>query len=132
MKGFALRFNAGGVGAHELDYIDLGGNVVLEDETVEPSYAFHWTLENGAVVVRRTWDPVAQQDACVPGTINCETYGERRIIPIAADGDRIYWLEKRRSSFGAINQNTPATHLVRYERGPLTGALSMGFSSPAC
>jgi hypothetical protein len=132
LKGFALRFNAGGTGSQELDYIDLDGNVVLEDETLEPSYAFHWTYENGEVVVRRTWDTVAQQDNCVYGTANCVIYDERRIIPIAADDDRIYWLERRRSSQTSINENTPATHLVRfYEREPLTGAASIGESSPS-
>jgi len=130
LKGFALRFDTGGAGSQEVDYVDVNGNVALDDQTTAPNLAFHWTLENGEVVVRRTWDPVAQQDACVPGTANCEVYDERRIVPIAADDNRIYWLEKRRSAMGAINQNTPATHLVRfYDREPLTGALSMGSSS---
>jgi hypothetical protein len=132
LKGFALRFNAGGTGSQELDYIDLDGNVVLEDKATEPSYAFRWTFENGEVIVRRTWDTLAQQDGCVYGTANCELYDERRIVPIAADGDRIYWLEKRRSAFGAISASTPATHLVRfYDREPLTGARIMGVSAPS-
>jgi hypothetical protein len=132
LKGFALRFNAGGTGSNELDYVDLNGNVVLEDATLEPSYAFHWTLENGEVVVRRTWDTAAQQYNCVYGTVNCEIFDERRIVPLAADGDRIYWLEKRRMSQTVINANTPATHFVRfYEREALTGALSIGPSSPS-
>lgn len=131
LKGFALRFDAGGVGSQELDFIDMNGNVVLDDSTSQPNYGFHWTFENGEVIVRRTWNPVAQQDACMPGTTDCEVYDERRIVPIAADGDRIYWLEKRRSAYGSISANTPATHLVRfYDREPLTGALKTGTSSP--
>jgi hypothetical protein len=131
LKGFALRFDAGGSGSQELDYIDVNGAVVLEDQSIEPSYAFHWTLENGEVVVRRTWDTAAEQDACVYGTAYCELYDERRIVPIAADGDRIYWLEKRRFTSGSIDASTPATHLVRfYDREPLTGAAVIGQHSP--
>ncbi len=100
LKGFALRFDTGGAGSQEVDYVDLNGDVALDDQTTSPNYAFHWTLENGDVVVRRTWDPVAQLDACVPGAANCEVYDERRIVPIAADDNRIYWLEKRRSGDG--------------------------------
>lgn len=130
LKGFALRFDAGGDGSQEIDYIGLDGKVGLQDRTNQPNYAFHWTLENGEVVVRRTWDTVAQQDNCVFGTANCVMYDERRIVPIAADGDRIYWLERRRLSQTSINANTPATHLVRfYERVPLTGAASVGSSA---
>jgi hypothetical protein len=131
LKGFALRFDVGGTGSQEIDYVDVNGNVALSDETVAPESAFHWALENDQVVVRRTWDVVAEKDACVPGAANCELYDERRIIPLAADGNRIYWLEKRRFDFDGIDANTPATHLVRfYEREPLTGALMMGVASP--
>jgi hypothetical protein len=123
LKGFALRFDADGTGSQEIDYIDTNGDVGLKDDTTAPDYAFHWSLENGDVFVRRTWDTDAQQDACVPGAPNCLVYDERRIIPLAADGARIYWLEKRRTAFAGVQASTPATHLVRfYDREPLTGA----------
>lgn len=45
-------------------------------------------------------------------------FDERRIIPIVADGARVYWMEVRRSAFnGVVNENTPSTQLVRCARG---------------
>jgi hypothetical protein len=105
----------------------VNGDVVVEDETLDPSYAFHWSMDGGDVVLSRTWDTVAEVDACEPGQPNCELYDERTIIPIAANGSRIYWLEKRRFDFDGITPNTPATHLVRfYDYEPLTGEVVTG------
>jgi hypothetical protein len=123
LKGFRLRFDDDGTGAHEVDYVDTNGNVVTEDETVQPGYALRWTLENGTVVVRRTFDSVTGAKACVYGTANCVLFDERRILPIAADGARIYWVEKRRLDFSGLKANTPSNNLVRfYDYEPLTGA----------
>jgi hypothetical protein len=130
LKGFALRFDVGGTGSQELDYIDTSGNVGLKNETTAPDYAFHWSFESGEVFVRRTWDTVAEQDACVPGAPNCLVYDERRIIPLAADDSRLYWLEKRRTAFAGVQAGTPATYFVRfYDREPLAGAAAAGSSS---
>jgi len=132
LKGFRLRFDANFLGAQEDDYIDELGNLVTVDETVRPSDAFRWTLDGSHVVVRRTWDTVLESDNCLFGSnANCELYDERRIIPIAVNGSRIYWLEQRRFNFDGVTASTPATHLVRfYDYEPLSGAAVSGSAKP--
>lgn len=123
LKGFRLRFDVGGTGAQEIDYIDLNGEVAVDDESTSPANAFHWTIENDSVVVRRTWDVAAQVDNCVFGNPNCVLYDERRIIPLGADGSRIYWIEQRRTATEGVTDSSPMTILVRfYDYEPLTGA----------
>lgn len=123
LKGFRLRFDVGGTGAQEIDYIDLNGEVAVDDESTSPANAFHWTIENDSVVVRRTWDVAAQVDNCVFGNPNCVLYDERRIIPLGADGSRIYWIEQRRTATEGVTDSSPMTILVRfYDYEPLAGA----------
>jgi hypothetical protein len=75
------------------------------------------------VVVRRTFDLANQTYNCVVGEPDCLLWDERRIIPLAADGARLYWVEVRRSDNNGVTDATPATRLVRfYDYEPLTGA----------
>ena len=59
---------------------------------------------------------------CEVGAANCMVYDERRIVPLAAEGARIYWLEQRRfDNQAGVTNATPATRLVRfYDYEPLT------------
>lgn len=121
LKGFRLRFDADFRGAQEFDLIDEGGNVVIVDENADPSNRFRWTLDDSAVTVRRTWDVVTELEGCLHTEPNCELYDERRIIPLAMEGNRVYWIEERRSSWeNGVTPDTPATRLVRfYDYEPL-------------
>ncbi len=123
LKGFHLRFDAGGTGAQVEDEIDINGNVVTVDETVSgnAARAFRWTIEEGVVgvevVVRRTWDLFYKEYNCEFDGVNpdCVVFDERRIIPIVVnDTGRYYWLEVRRSDAEEITEDTPATHLARF------------------
>jgi hypothetical protein len=45
---------------------------------------------------------------------NCTLYDQRRIIPLAMEGSRVYWIEERQTAFGPISASTPKTRLVRF------------------
>lgn len=122
LKGFRLRFDANFMGAQEYDFIDDNDQVVTMDETDESYNGFRWSLDDGDIVVRRTFDAVAQVDTCLFGEANCVLYDERRIVPLAMVGSRVYWVEVRRTNFNGITANTPATRLVRfYDYEPFAG-----------
>lgn len=133
LKGFRLRFDANFMGAQEYDLVDGNGVVSVDDETVHSYNGFRWALEGDSVVVRRTWDTVAQVETCAVGAPNCMVYDERRIVPLSslelASGiTRIYWLEQRRfdNQLGVSNA-TPATRLVRfYDYEPFAAPASIG------
>lgn len=126
LKGFRLRFDANRMGAQEYDFIDENGDVVTIDETDESWNGFRWTMNGNEVVVRRTWDTLAQVETCLFGEPNCIVYDERRIIPLAMVGTRVYWVEQRRMA-SVVTVNTPPTQLVRfYDYEPLTGAAVSG------
>ena len=128
LKGFRLRFDADFMGAHEYDLVGEDGTVSVDDETVHSYNGFRWAIEGDSIVVRRTWDTVAQVETCAVGAANCMVYDERRIVPLAADGDRIYWLEQRRfNNQTGVTINTPATRLVRfYDYEPLAAPVTFG------
>jgi hypothetical protein len=119
LKGFSLRFDEGGVGAEEWDWIDDNGDVQSS------SRAFRYSVVEGPVgtevVVRKTYDVNAQASNNCPwtGTADgCVLIDERRIIPIVRhDNDvRDYWVEVRRSAppNGSVTAGTPYTSLVRF------------------
>lgn len=130
IKGFRLRFDVDQTGAQESDYIDENGNVVLDDETMHSYNGFRWEIDQNAVIVRRTYDVVEQEERCVYGNANCMLYDERVIIPLAMDGSRIYWVEQRRfNNQTGVSDSTPATRLVRYyDYEPLIAPASSGNS----
>jgi hypothetical protein len=128
LKGFRLRFDTDFMGAQEEDFIE-NDQVVTVDETVYSANGFRWTLESDQVVVRRTFDLVNQTYNCSFGQPDCLLWDERRIIPLAADAARVYWVEVRRSNNNGVTEETPATRLVRfYDYEPLTGAAGVGSS----
>ena len=115
LKGFRLRFDVNNFGAQENDFIGDNDAVVTTNETSNPANLFRWSIENNSVVVRRTWDTVAGVDGCLYTDANCELYDQRRLVPLAQQGSRLYVLEVRRMNFdGGINADTPTSFLVRY------------------
>ena len=120
LHGFRLRFDADFTGAQESDFVDENGNIVTTSEETDPANFFRWTLDDQSVTARRTWDYVAEVDGCVYTQPNCTLYDQRRIIPLAMEGNRVYWIEERQSAFGPISASTPKTRLVRfYDYEPL-------------
>lgn len=116
LKGFRFRFDADGSGAQEIDRIENGA-LVTTDETVDPWAAFQWTIDGSDIVVRRTFDvttnPVTPD--CTFGTAQCVLWDLRRIIPLAADGNRVYVLEQRAmDDYYGVTNATPRTALVRF------------------
>jgi hypothetical protein len=129
LKGFRLRFDANFTGSHEVDYVDENDQVVTVDSSTRSTDAFRWTAEDGEVIVRRTFDTALELDNCVYGNANCLLYDERRIIPLAMEGSRVYWVEVRRTNLMGIDGSTPATQLVRfYDYEPLAEAATVGVS----
>jgi hypothetical protein len=123
-----LRFDADFMGAQEYDVVDENGAVGVDDETTHSYNGFRWVIEGDSIVVRRTWDTVAHVETCEVGAANCMVYDERRIVPLAADGARIYWLEQRRfNNQTGVTNATPATRLVRfYDFEPLAAPATIG------
>lgn len=132
LKSFRLRFNEGGTGAQEDDYLDAAGTVVTTDEITSPWNAFRWTLENNDIVVRRTFNSLNGQANCLYGTANCVIWDLRRIIMLGAIDltdslDRVYWIEQRQFENAGVTSNTPTTYLVRfydYEDLPASAAVA--------
>ncbi len=113
IKGFRLRFDAGGVGSQEDDILE-DGEVVTFDGTNTPSYLTRWAVEEGNLVVRRSYDYVSDAYNCQGGP-NCIVFDERVIVPLVeSDEGRFYVLELRRSNDNGITESTPRTSLARY------------------
>jgi hypothetical protein len=120
VKGFRLRFNADGRGAQENDYLDSMGNLVTQDETTDHWNGFRWTLEDGDLIMRRTFDSNGGPSNCEFGTPDCVVWDKRHIIPLTSVGMRVYWLEVRAFNSNGISDSTPTTSLVRfYDYEPL-------------
>jgi hypothetical protein len=123
LKSFRLRFDADGTGAQEDDFIDENDQVVTLNELNTPWYRFHWNIDGEDLVVQRTFDVAVEQEGCPPGAADCIVYDERRIVPLAKDGARVYWMEYRRFDSFGITENTVPTTLVRfYDYEPLDAA----------
>lgn len=123
LQGFRMRFEADGTGAQEDDYIDATGQVAIFDETTTPSQAFQWSIDGEDLVVQRAFDVQAMQHGCQPGPVDCVLYDERRIVPLALNGSRAYWMEYRRSDDLAVDANTVPTTLIRfYDYEPLNAS----------
>lgn len=122
LQGFRLRLDADGGGSQEDDYIetDESGNeaIVTDKADNDPYMALQWTLQSaGNLAVRRTFDSGTGQGACDPATdTNCKTFDERDLIPLAQDGDRLYWIERRQfdANNNGDNADDPVTYLARF------------------
>lgn len=117
LKSFRLRFDVGGTGAQEDDFRDAQGAVVTVDETNQPGFFFRWTVGaagDSVVVERRRND--ANDFRCQPSESSCRLFDQRAIFPIAVDGARFYWIERRRIVQGGsvITDQTPTTYLSRF------------------
>ena len=115
LKGFRLRFDSNLFGAQVDDYIDENDAVVTTNETTNSVNLFRWSIEQNSVVVRRTYDTIADVEGCLYTQEGCELWDQRRLVPLAMEGSRLYVLEVRRSNFdGGITADTPTSFLVRY------------------
>ena len=115
LKGFRLRFDADLTGAQEIDYIDENDAVVTTNEVINPVNFFRWSIENNSVVVRRTYNTINDVEGCLYTNEGCELWDQRRLVPLAMEGSRLYVLEVRRTDFdGGIKPETPTSFLVRF------------------
>jgi hypothetical protein len=133
VKGFRLRFDPGGGGAQEDDFLDDNGNVTSIDETTNPGSAFRWTLEDNNIVVRRSYDGLTGATDCLAGggSPACVVYDERTIVPLVDNDNRYYVLELRRLDVDGLSAATPHTALVRYYDYEPLGAASAERSGAA-
>lgn len=126
LKGFRLRFDADGTGSQEDDIRDDQGSVVTFDSANTPHYFFRWTVdaEDNAVRVERRF---GQTDGyqCQAAANDCRLFDQREIFPLAVEGDRYYWIERRRVAPAGefVTAETPTTYLSRfYDFEPLATA----------
>ena len=114
-SAFALRFDTGGTGSQENYYLDNGNQPQVDDSSNDAGQAFRWTIENGRVNVRRTYDSTVNgYTNCVPNGSNCYAFDLRSIVPLAVEDSTYYWIEQRQSAQGPLQANTPFTLLARY------------------
>jgi hypothetical protein len=99
----------------EYDFINESDQLVTVNKSTDSINAFRWSIEDDSVVVRRTWDTVAEVDGCLYTDANCELWDQRTLVPLAMEGSRLYLMEVRKTNFDqGVTENTPATHLVRF------------------
>ena len=53
---------------------------------------------------------------CQPADANCRLFDSRTIFPLAVEGTRYYWIERRRiaPAGGFVSAQTPTTYLSRF------------------
>ncbi len=123
LKGFRLRFDVGGTGSQEDDFRNDQGTVVTANSSNTASFFFRWTAvsgDNSVVVERRFGNTGGFQ--CQPSDSNCQLFDQRTIFPLAVDGARYYWIERRRIAPAGqfVTAQTPTSYLSRfYDREPL-------------
>ncbi len=117
-QGFRLRLDADGGGAQEDDFIDANGEVV----DGELAYALNWSLSAaGEVVINRYYDSSDNVSDCDPqASQTCVLFDRRILVPVNRDGERYYWLERRRIDDAGVDAGDPQTFIARfYDRVPL-------------
>jgi hypothetical protein len=116
LEGFRLRFDAGGSGAQEDDFVNANDEVVVSEDP----YAFRWALQNGELVLRRYAEAETFAPDCDPQTQACVLFDERILVPVNRIGERFYWLERRRIDNSGVDASDPQGFLSRfYDRVPL-------------
>lgn len=124
LQGFRLRLDADGTGKQEDDFINANNEV----EVLEAKNSIRWTLDIGELALRRYYDPGTPDGAdCDPDLKPCIEFDERLITPANRNGERFYWLERRRIDNGGVDGSDPQTFIARfYDRVPLPAAKSDG------
>ena len=117
LKGFRLRFDAGGTGAQEDDFRDSQNAVVTSNENTSPNLFFRWAVnpaDNSVVVERRRDD--AGSFRCQSSSADCRLFDQRAIFPLAVNGNRFYWIERRRVAAAGqfVTEQTPTSYLSRF------------------
>lgn len=133
LKGFRLRFDVGGTGSQEDDFRNGQGAVVTVDSGNTPVSFFRWTVDataNAVAVERRYGDTGGYQ--CQPADAGCGLFDSRTIFPLAVEGTRYYWIERRRVAPAGqfVSAQTPTTYLSRfYDFEPLAATAKSGHST---
>ncbi len=114
LLGFRLSLNADGTGAQVDDFVGADGTV---QTTQVP---FRWSPLGSELAIRRYANSQTGARGCDPQTPNCVLFDERIITPVNRNGERFYWLERRRiNASGALTGNEPQSFLSRfYDRVP--------------
>ncbi len=117
-KGYRYRFEPGGAGSGEDDFVDEFGNIEAQDANQHPSWARFWYIDNQDLVIERTrsmLDPTVYN--CAPGMDPmCLVDRQWRIFPLAAAGARSYSLGIFRSSSNGVDESSwRETYIAMYD-----------------
>lgn len=117
LDGFRLRLDADGKGAQEDDSVDAGGNVV---DSVDDR-GFGWSLSGaGEVEIDRYFQSGNPAQGCEPASQQgCVLFDRRILVPVNRDGERYYWLERRRVDPSGVDAGDLQIFVARfYDRVP--------------
>ncbi len=118
LDGFVLRLEADGGGAQEDSFIDENG----EPAQADLAYALNWSLSGaGEVVINRYYDSSDDVSDCDPQqSQTCVLFDRRVLVPVNREGERYYWLERRRIDSAGVDASDLQTFIARfYDRVPL-------------
>ncbi|HEY5756850.1 MAG TPA: carboxypeptidase-like regulatory domain-containing protein [Steroidobacter sp.] len=131
-KGPRWRLDANGFGASETDFVDQNGNIAVWNEFDDSTWGFQWRIDSEDLLVSYTLSTSSGQFNCVPDGVNCDAYGEIRVVPLMRIGTRIYWLSAVRAGLPLTDSapiNWSQVTFADYE--PLgASAVVTGKSSP--
>lgn len=122
-KGFRLRFDADGTGSQEDDAINDLDQLVTRSDSNQPDLGFHWFIDGEDAVIQHTLYlpslPTLEYN-CAPESIDCMVWDERRLVPLVLDGERVYWMEYRRTAppGETLDDGIPTTLIRFYDYEP--------------
>ncbi|WP_129644380.1 carboxypeptidase-like regulatory domain-containing protein [Peristeroidobacter agariperforans] len=106
-KGSRWRFDAGGLGTREAEYLDQNGNLYVRDSSSGGYYsywAFEWIIEGDELVLKY----------CEPDWVPCNLTQDAHMTVLARDGARTYWFETWRQYVPDVDQGFLTDTLIRY------------------
>lgn len=105
-KGSRWRFDAGGLGTREVEYLDQNGNLHVRDSSDEfySHLGFEWNIEGDQLVLRY----------CEPDWTPCNVTLDAHITALAREGSRTYSFESWRQYLPDVNQGFLTDTLIRY------------------
>ena len=120
-KGFRLRFDNGGTGSLENDFIDADDQLVTESDSNAPSLGFSWILDGEDVVIQHTYHLVDDVYGCALNDADCIVWDMRHFVPLVRNGSRHYWMEYRQTAprEGTLEDGVPTTLVRFYDYEPL-------------
>jgi hypothetical protein len=126
--GFRYRFDADGGGSGEFETTDQNGLI-----TVARGTAFQWNIDGNDLVFQYTIT-AANDFNCDLADPLCYVYRTSRIIPLARDGSRTYWLESSRRGFdrqSIDNGFSRANGIAYYDHEPFGAPAVINSKAPA-